>query len=143
MLFSFFHNFVKLKLVILFSRLISFFPIFNRVYEKLQKLPIDPTPTPPPPPRLPVLQLPVTVGRSTSWGARRGWEMRGGCRYRRGYVVGWVWVRWGELRWGGGGGGRYVRKSECKHFEMIMELILIRKFPSQRLSSPSSRISFK
>ena len=31
MLFSFFHNFVKIKLVILFSRLISFFPIFNRV----------------------------------------------------------------------------------------------------------------
>ena len=32
MLFSFFHNFVKLKLVILFSRLISLFPIFNRVH---------------------------------------------------------------------------------------------------------------
>ena len=47
MLFSFFHNFVKLKLVILFSRLISFFPIFNRVMKNYKKLPIDPTPTPP------------------------------------------------------------------------------------------------
>ena len=51
MLFSFFHNFVKLKLVVLLSRLISFFPIFNRVMKNYKKLPIDPTPNPP---RLPV-----------------------------------------------------------------------------------------
>ena len=48
LLFSFFHNFVKLKLVILFSRLILFFPIFNRVMKSYKKLPIGPTPTPPP-----------------------------------------------------------------------------------------------
>ena len=40
MLFSLFHDFVKLNLSILFSRLISFFPIFNRVMknEKLKKV---------------------------------------------------------------------------------------------------------
>ena len=47
--FSFFHNFVKLKLVILFSRLISFFPIFNPLMKNYKKLPIDATPNPPSP----------------------------------------------------------------------------------------------
>ena len=58
LLFSFFHKFAKLNLVILFSRLISFFPIFNRVMKNYKKLPIDPTPTPP---RLTVLQLDLDV----------------------------------------------------------------------------------
>ena len=49
MFFSFFHNFVKLKLSILFFRLISFFPIFNPVMKNYKKLPIDATQNPPSP----------------------------------------------------------------------------------------------
>ena len=52
-----YHNFIKLRLVFLFSRSISFFPIFNRVIKNYKKLPIDPTPTPSS--RLPILQLDV------------------------------------------------------------------------------------
>ena len=48
-LFSFFHNFDKLNLVILFSRLISLFPIFNNFYEKLQSYLQIPHQPPPPP----------------------------------------------------------------------------------------------
>ena len=115
--FHFFHNFVELKLVILFSRLISFFPIFNWVMKNYEKLPIDLTTTPPPPPRLPVLQLDVPLlEREREGRGRRGWEYVGGggwirwgdggtwggWGYVRGYVVGWG-VRWGEVSWGGGG----------------------------------------
>ena len=39
------HNFVKLKLVILFSRLISFFLFSIEFMKNYKKLPIDPTPT--------------------------------------------------------------------------------------------------
>ena len=96
MLFSFFHNFVKIKLVILFSRLISFFPIFNRVNFR------------------------------RGWGLRGGWGYVRGVRrglgggtlggwwYVRGYVVGWGYVGGGGAYVGGegvrwrGGGGWYV-----------------------------------
>ena len=76
-MFSFFHNFVKLKLVILFSRLISFFPIFNRVMKNYKKLPIDPTPTPPMLTRITVI-CPLTRERGR---VRRGWWVRGGWGY--------------------------------------------------------------
>ena len=85
-LFSFFHIFVKLKLVILFSRSISFFPIFNRVMKNYTKLPRDPTPNSPLP-RLPVLQLdvPLLERGGTSW-------------------LGGTWGDWGYVGlWGDGG----------------------------------------
>ena len=75
MLFSFFHNFFKLKLVTLFSRLISFFPIFNRVMKNYKKLPIDPTPTPPPTLTRTTVRCPLTREReSGTWemGVREG-----------------------------------------------------------------------
>ena len=47
MLFSFFQNFVKLKLINLFSRLISFFLFSIEFLKSYKKLPIDPTPAHP------------------------------------------------------------------------------------------------
>ena len=81
----------------MFSRLISFFPIFNRVMKNYKKLPIDPTPTPPMLTRTTVI-CPLTRERGR---VRRGWWARGGMgvRWGGGYVAGW------GVRWGGGGGG--------------------------------------
>ena len=46
-LFSLLHNFVQPKLVILFSRLNSFFLFSIESIKNYKKLPTDPTPTPP------------------------------------------------------------------------------------------------
>ena len=126
MLFSFFHNFVKLKLVILFSRLISFFPIFNRVMKKYKKLPIDPTPTPPTLTRTRVGRGVNTLGGYVGGDGYVGgmdtfWGGGGGVRWGDGYVGGYVggmmvrwggvyiwgcrlrgYILWGGVRWGDG-----------------------------------------
>ena len=115
MLFSFFHNFVKLKLVILFSRLISFFPIFNRVTEKLQKVTYRSHTNPPQPLIRTTVRCPLTRERERG-GAHRGWGLRGGMGVRRGLegtlrgggtleVGGGGGGTWGEVRCGEGGGG--------------------------------------
>ena len=86
MLFSFFHSFVRLKQVILFSRLILIFPIFIRVMKNYKKLPIDPTPTPPTL-TLTSFRCPLTRKRGPArWG---GGKLGGG-----GYVG--AGVRWGD-----------------------------------------------
>ena len=91
----------------MFSRLISFFPIFNRVMKNYKKLPIDPTPTPPMLTRTTVI-CPLTRERGR---VRRGWWVRGGMGVRWGGVrcglggtLGGGGVYDGGIRWGGGGG---------------------------------------
>ena len=66
-----FHNFVILKLV-LFSRSISFFPIFNRLIEKLQKVTYRSHTNPPPPPPLTRTTVRCPLTREREGGVRRG-----------------------------------------------------------------------
>ena len=97
MLFSFFHNFVTLRIFSLFSRLISFFPIFNRVMknEKLQKVTYrSPTLT------HTTVRCPLTRERGGRGGGGFRGQLEGGGVVRS---VRWgMGVHGGGVHWGGG-----------------------------------------